>query len=173
MHQLFLLLKRFKLLCKARTVTLALAQLKLQMQFSYKKHRSSSSRRQEKQTHFTLLTLFSWLQIQKHIALVNRTSCKGDKDVLLTTELFPIMRRRVHAWHRFCFALEGWQTHRHSNAEVWANTRQTDCQHSGLITVSVSPVSIIPWHSSLQEILCYATAFLTFMYSVIPVIHHA
>lgn len=68
------------------------------------------------------------------------------------------------------------KTKSHSNAEVRVNTRQTDCQHSGLITVSVSPVSLtIPWRSSLaflQEILFHTRAFLTFMYSVISVINY-
>lgn len=63
---------------------------------------------------------------------------------------------------RLCFALQGWQTNRHSNAGVEVNTRQTGCQHTGLITVSISPVSVIPWRSSLQEILFYTRAFLTF-----------
>lgn len=105
-----------------------------------------------------------------------RAIAKCDKDVLLATKvlLFQLWEEvpvNVHAWHRLCFAQQGWQTNRCSNAEARVNTRQTGCQHRGLITVSISPVSVIPWHSSLLEILFHTRVFLAFMYSVIPVIN--
>lgn len=97
--------------------------------------------------------------------------------MLLTTEALSLFQLgaevpiNAHVWWGPRFALQRWQTKRHSNAEVRVNTRQTGCQHSGLITVSMSPVSVIPWHSSLQEILFYTRAFPTFYILCNPIIN--
>lgn len=88
-----------KLLCRACAVTLGLAQLKLQMQFSYK-NTAAAPELQEGQTEKTDtqygmdITLVATI-VFKNTVLVPydfKTIAKHDKDVLLT-EVFPIMRR--------------------------------------------------------------------------------
>lgn len=169
-------------------VILGPVQLKLQMQFSYRNtaappelHKKGSGWETDTQYGVNIILMvmnFSKAHQKTTVSCICpctrwlKRNSKTRQRCYIT--IFPLWEVIVNVlvWHRLCFALQGWQTSRHSNAEVSVNTRQTDCQHSGLITVSISLVSVIPWHSSLQEILFYTRAFLTFMYSVIPVIHH-
>lgn len=166
MHQRFLIEKKrsLKLLRRACTGTLTLVQLKLQMHFSYRK---AAAELQEGQTERRTCNVFcghhpkTLLQYK----MTKKATEKHDMGVLLTTDVFLLFQLweevtvNVHVWRRlFCPTAPEKPI---DTVMLRWYTRQTGCQHSGLITVSISPVSVTPWHLSLEEILFNTRALRT------------